>query len=539
MRGTCSNAAPARMTFDGHIQTRMRTSLRRISMKISSVCKLWQLLISFLFIILIAGCSESAPPQVTTSTVEVASTVPQQSSSVPQQAADEAELVIQGGQMLDMVSNEPTLVPIKGMVIRDGKIDRIIAADSTDALPAAKRTVDASSLYILPGLIDPHIHFRPWTPSATHERRGYLHYGVTSLQDFSPCGAECKVADPNEWLAAYKELVNNTPDSAAPTLYIAGMKLEDAHVKPQAHSHPIQTIDEVDTYVDYLAGIGVDMIIVEEQLSIEFRQRAVEAARRHNLPFNGHAQDAREVIAIGQKLIEHMYPIAHSLADDPVPDETFVSPDYDHLMNMDKAPEFIKYMIDNQVYLNPTMTSRYGKLSSRAESYAKEDEALFEFGQLFSDAPTELRPRLLEAYRLPDIDAAKLQKQREGFEKSQAFLKQFTEAGGKVLAGTDNTDAKIPGVTMHRELQMLVDAGITPYRALLGATRWAADFIHRSDLVGTLEAGKVADVLLLGSNPADDITNSQDIRYVIRKGTVQRTPEDCSVIEPPISQTCQ
>ena len=86
---------------------------------------------------------------------------------------------------------------------------------------------------------------------------------------------------------------------------------------------------------------------------------------------------------------------------------------------------------------------------------------------------------------------------------------------------------------------MLVDAGITPYRALLGATRWAAEFIHRIDLVGTLEAGKTADILLLGSNPVDDIINSRDIRYVIKKGTVQRSPEDCSVIEPPISQTCK
>jgi len=191
------------------------------------------------------------------------------------------------------------------------------------------------------------------------------------------------------------------------------------------------------------------------------------------------------------------------------------------------------------VYLNPTMTSRYGKLSSRAETYTREDEVLFEFGQIFSDAPMELRHELLESYKLPDnIDPDKLQKQREGFEKSQAFLKQFTEAGGKVLAGTDTTDAKLPGVTMHRELQMLVDAGITPYRALLGASRWAADFIHRSDSVGTLEEGKVGDILILGSNPLDDIANTQNIKYVIRKGKVQRSPEDCSVIEPPISQTC-
>jgi len=127
----------------------------------------------------------------------------------------------------------------------------------------------------------------------------------------------------------------------------------------------------------------------------------------------------------------------------------------------------------------------------------------------------------------------------EGFEKIQEFLRMLTEAGGKVVAATDTTDAKMPGLTMHRELDMLVDAGITPYRALLGATRWPAEFLYKEDLIGTIEPGKLADILILGSNPIEDISNSRDIEYVIRKGATLRTPEDCSVIEPPIAQSCQ
>ncbi|NIN33573.1 MAG: amidohydrolase family protein, partial [Gammaproteobacteria bacterium] len=93
-----------------------------------------------------------------------------------------------------------------------------------------------------------------------------------------------------------------------------------------------------------------------------------------------------------------------------------------------------------------------------------------------------------------------------------------TEAGGKVIAGTDTTDGKMPGLTMHREMDMLADAGITPYRTLLSATRWPAEFLYKDDIIGTIEPGKKADVLVLGSNPAEDIDNSRDIQYVIFEG---------------------
>jgi imidazolonepropionase-like amidohydrolase len=453
-------------------------------------------------------------------------------------STNQVDLVIQGGQLLDMVGDEPNLVPIKGIVVNDGSISSIIAADSSEPLPAAERTIAANDSYIMPGLIDAHIHFRPWTPDAAIWRRTFLHYGVTTLQDFSPCGARCKVANPNEWLLEYKELVNNSPISNGPTLYIGGIKLGGPESPPQDHAHNLHSVDEVVPYIDNLMNLGVDFITVEAELPPEFLKVALEEGARRRVPVAGHSHDAREVIELGQKFIEHMYSIAHSMTDERL-DEEFFSPDYDYLMDMERAPEMIQYLIDNEVFVNPTMTSRYGRLSHRAASYNEEDKSLFEFGQLFSDTPEVFKPRIYAAYQLDeDIEPERLSQMREGFEKIQEFLRMLTEAGGMVIAGTDTTDAKMPGITMHRELDMLVDAGITPYRTLLSATRWPAEFLYKEDLIGTVEPGKKADILILGSNPAEDIANSRDIQYVIHKGTVQRTPEDCSVIEPPISQTC-
>jgi imidazolonepropionase-like amidohydrolase len=516
-------------------------------------CKINLFYFLFLYVCLISACSESRSPSPDPSAgPEERSLQPEaEPRSLPEpKPVYGADLVIQGGQLLDMVRDEPNLVSIKGLVIRDGRIERVIPSNVSEALPEAATTIDATSLYIMPGLIDSHVHFHPWTLPATVWRRGNLHYGVTTIMDTGPSGAadhctgdlaECQKADPNEWILAFKDFLNNSPESNGPTLYVTGMKLDVIDSAYQFSSHRFQNLEEIPEYVEYLVGLGVDAIKVEKGLPLDYRKKIIEEANRHGLQVVGHSKDARESISVGMKFIEHMWPVAHSLADDPKP-ESFNSPDHDHLMNLDRAPALIRLMVEERVYLNPTMTGRYGELSERAASFTKEDEALLQFGEIHSigiEFPSRLLERILAAYALPeDISTTELQNLRQGFGKIQTFLKEFSEAGGFIIAATDNTMVRLPGVSMHREMRMLVDAGIAPYRVLLGATRWPAEMLYKDDLIGTIEAGKQADILLLGSNPADDIDNSRDIRYVIRKGTIQRSPEECSVIESPVSQTC-
>lgn len=509
-----------------------------------------------LLLILITGCSESTPPQIETGAGPEPAAISQQSASVAQQPVttpsnDAADLVIQGGQLLDMVADELNPVQIKGLVIIDGKINKIIAADSSEPLPTADKIIDGSDLYILPGLVDSHVHLHPWALLATDWRRGNLHYGVTTIMDTGPSGAadhctgnldECQKPEPNEWIVAYKDFFNNSPESNGPTLYITGMKLDGPDSEYQFSSYRLKNIEEIPQYIDYLVSLGVDAIKVEKGLPVDYRKKIVDEANRHGLPVVGHSKDALESISVGMKFIEHMSPIAHSLADEGASEEDIDSPGQDYLMNLSRAPDLIQLMVENGVYLNPTMVGRYGDLSERSATFITEDEALLRFGEVNSTglgSPGKLHERVKADYQLAeDIDATELKSLKDGFTKVQAFLKQFSEAGGLVLAATDNTLTKLPGITMHREMQLLVDAGISPARVLLGATRWPAEMLRKDDLIGTIEEGKQADILLLGSNPVEDIANSKDIRYVIRKGTLQRSPDDCSVIRPPVSLTC-
>jgi len=120
----------------------------------------------------------------------------------------------------------------------------------------------------------------------------------------------------------------------------------------------------------------------------------------------------------------------------------------------------------------------------------------------------------------------------------EGFLGLFSEAGGKILVATGSGEGKLVGIDLHREMKMLADAGIVPYRILLGATRWPAEMTYKDELIGTIEQGKQADIILLGSDPTTNIRNSRDIRYVIKGGTILRSPTDCSVIMPPVSVSC-
>ena len=188
----------------------------------------------------------------------------------PAPAVPEPDLVILGGVMLDMVADHPEPKPLKALLIRDGQIERIIAADSAEAVPTATNTIDAGSSFILPGFFDAHVHFRPFLPDARIWKRASNFYGITSLFDTGPCGGRCVESgqDPNEWIKAYKDLMNSSAVTDGPTLFMTGRRIQSLD-----GTHPLgmkfSTRAEVSDYLDSLVELGVDGVKVEASLSAE------------------------------------------------------------------------------------------------------------------------------------------------------------------------------------------------------------------------------------------------------------------------------
>ena len=107
------------------------------------------------------------------------------------------------------------------------------------------------------------------------------------------------------------------------------------------------------------------------------------------------------------------------------------------------------------------------------------------------------------------------------FQKSVELVAEMQKAGATILAGTDSPAPFVfPGSSIHDELQLLVEAGLTPSQALQSATKNPAEFLHTAKDLGTIEKGKFADLLLLDANPLDDIRNSSKIRAVIVRGAL-------------------
>lgn len=420
------------------------------------------------------------------------------------------DLVIQGGYLLDMISDEPDARLIKGLVVRGGRIERILELGSSEVLPGSTSVIDGRGLYILPGFVDSHIHFRPWFP------RPFIHYGVTTVMDTAPCPdcAEDSGQDPNEWILKQKESLA-APDALGPAMFVTGMKLDGPTGKKEPNVYTIRSLDEIAPRVQFLADLGVSGIKVEESLTPAFRRRVVEEAEKHNMPVVGHSREAQESIAAGMKFIEHMLPIARSL----VPEDAVAG---EHTMDLDRAPSLIELMIQNRVYLNPTLLARYGHLSDRAEAFAQQDAELLR-SSLFDDVPSDVRAVMLSSFlRAAKMPEEQRRQAREGLRRVEAFVRDFSARGGLLLAGTDSIGGRVPGVSMQRELQLLVDAGVSPYKALLGATRLASDFMRMSDHIGTLQSGRQADIVILGANPVETISATEDIRYVMRRGVVMR-----------------
>lgn len=100
------------------------------------------------------------------------------------------------------------------------------------------------------------------------------------------------------------------------------------------------------------------------------------------------------------------------------------------------------------------------------------------------------------------------------------FLGRLSPAGrARVVAGSDTSNAfVVPGISLHRELELLVDSGFSPAEALFAATRTAASFLGQAGVLGTVEPGKAADLVVLARDPRGSISATRDIEVVIRAG---------------------
>src|SRR5262249_49419439 len=164
---------------------------------------------------------------------------------------------------------------------------------------------------------------------------------------------------------------------------------------------------------------------------------------------------------------------------------------------------------------------------------------------LISVLPEFIRERYAATFKSPRESAEKVREREEGFRRVSLFLKEFVAQGGKIMAGSDS-GSSMPsgGLTLHEEMALMNEAGLPPMQVIQSATSWATEAWGKSKEVGTVEAGKRADILILNRNPLDDMSATTDIYRVIqggkivdREGLAKRWDGDEAVIRPMPMQT--
>jgi imidazolonepropionase-like amidohydrolase len=437
-----------------------------------------------------------------------------------------ATLVLRGGLLIDGTGRPP--VNDAAVVISGNRIQSAGTASAV-TIPANATVIDTSGKTILPGLVDSHVHLRSFQEPA------YLYWGVTTVGD---------LGNPQGWLLAYREAVEKGRQ-VGPYLLTAGAKL-NAPRKPGQPLSPGDT-DEFETfllgnsartYVSDEASAdraitaarkdGLDGIKLYTRMSPALMKTTTDIAHRNGFPVFAHFTSANlraglvtgtdEILDSGIDVHVHLFGLVKSTAPRDVVEriERGEAVQAWHLLDTTRYPPLIQKMVEKKMFLNPTVASLFENASMYLDGIDRLNRD-FVRTDVVKALPEPIGMRFAAAFKgrkVPDLE--------EGYHRAGLFVREFVDQGGKVIAGSDTGAARLgtAGLTLHEEMRMLKEIGLSPMQVIQAATSWGMEAWRKSAEAGTVEAGKRADLLILNRNPLDDITATTDIFRVIQGGRI-------------------
>tara|TARA_B100000287_G_scaffold435065_1_gene501667 strand:+ start:143 stop:1546 length:1404 start_codon:yes stop_codon:yes gene_type:complete len=396
--------------------------------------------------------------------------------------------------------------------------------------------IDATGKFIIPGLWDAHVHLT-FIPELDYQTayKLFLKNGITSIRD---TGAVI------EKLRPAIEFAEDNP-SKAPRLFYSG-PLIDGIPRVYKGSEPgfpelsigVNKDTDKNLLVDNLMQEGVSFLKTYEMLTPEDFKELQEIAEERNLRVTSHiplSMDLIDAVDAGLDGMQHIRNLELACAEeagemlikrkqllqneDLLPGSSLRSkihglqrPKALMNINQQRCDEVIKYLASNNVYQTPTLT--INTVGSKRFFANKEWQETYNF--LPGDVKKEWLQNSINLAKQPIDESYK------NFEKwSFNIVNLFNKHEVNIIAGTDTPIGFLtPGFSLHKELQLLVEAGLTPIDALKAATIIPAKFFNLEKEIGTIDVGKKADLLILNSNPLINIGNTADIQTVITKGLV-------------------
>ena len=418
-------------------------------------------------------------------------------------------VLITGATIIDGVSETPLAgraLLIEGNVIRD------LPPDGA-AVPAGARVVDLTGRFIIPGLFDSHVHWDAFMGELM------VNHGVTSVMALGDVPAALRI---------------KSQDAAdLPRLFHSGSRPQFAAAASDADIRQAVRVSLRD---------DPDIAWFPQFNDRLARSYAIAADEAHKAGFVvfGHTDDAGGSLAAGMDVVEHVWGFAEAVMT-PADLQAFRDGRKltwaTSMTDWTKLDGIIAEAVRRGAALNPTLHYEWGGLSRRAGEREIEDYLTLRNPDLVY-VPRNITDAILARHRqiknfssryesmpwlarLPEADRSEF---AAGYRNVLEFTRRFAAAGGRIHAGTDAVSGGTPGLSQHHEMEMLVEAGLTPMQALKAATSWPAEMLQGKDgargraRVGSIRPGNFADLVVVTADPMADIANTKKIERVMKNG---------------------
>jgi imidazolonepropionase-like amidohydrolase len=409
--------------------------------------------------------------------------------------------VLRNFTLIDGTGREPR--PSAAMIIKEGRIEWLGPASQLKVPPSAE-VVDLSGQYVMPGIINLHGHIGN-TVDLTQDKKFFTRENIErNLRTYASYGVTTVLSMGTDQDLIFK--LREEQRAGRPTMtriYTAGQGFiyKGGYGGLAGVNQGLADVVEVKPAVDAQAGKHVDIIKLwmddhlgtAKKMPYDLADAIIDAAHQDHLRVTAHIfylPDAQHLVDRG------VNGLAHSVRDKPVDDA------------------LIKAMKRNETWQMAATLSR--------------EASMFIYGQTppFVDDPffnRSVSSKVIETLKSASYQAKirsdpEFSRYRGFLNTAEKNLKRLADAGVKYGFGTDTgPPGRFPGYFEHWEMELMVEAGLSPMQVLTAATRNSAEFLWAKDL-GTLEAKKWADLIILDKNPLEDIKNTRRIRAVYIAG---------------------
>ena len=430
--------------------------------------------------------------------------------------------------------------PIAGQnVLIEG--DRIITVSDTSNVDIEGATiVEGTGKYLMPSLWDAHAH----TFADKNVLNMYLVNGVGNLRDMG-CNPECTAR-----LITHRDLLRQG-NGIGPDILVTGQNVDGTSVFPDYDGHIWVTEETAASIVENLHANGSDIIKVRDWLTLEEYDAVTAAAREAGLPVDGHvglAIPALHALASGQRTIEHggnnlggllidisskedalraelLDLMATALEGGP-PYTLFIRANSAEFLELllgsideQKAEALTEAFVASGTALVPTLLTQHPSLGSA--------DPIFDGKRVADDPAMEVVPqeifKLWQSESGSPLSEAYMELWGRQYQAFTQLVNRLHNAGVPIIAGTDASIGGegawlfVPGFSIHNELILLVEAGLTPLEAIAAATSVPAEVFNLTD-GGSIAPGMFADLVLLNEDPTEDIRNTRKIEAVFSRG---------------------